>query len=137
MLRGVYQRAAVAIVLMGSLLAPFGTCLQPTQKAAHSCCSHASKSNQSVRTNCCTATAPLPAVVVATNLPGSAPMTVAQEFILFTERVPEIGGDSSALSACGHIHLKNLNLHFRIGSPGCVSLRLAVSPFADSRGVEE
>src|ERR1035438_1130182 len=85
MLRGVYQRAAVAIVLMGSLLAPFGTCLQPTLKAAHSCCSHASRSNQSVRTNCCTASAPLPAVVVAANLPGSAPMAVAQEFISLDE----------------------------------------------------
>jgi hypothetical protein len=85
MLRGDFQRAAVAIVLMGSLLAPFGTCLQPAQKAAHSCCSHASRSNQSVRTNCCTASAPLPAVVVAATLPGSAPMTVAREFISLDE----------------------------------------------------
>jgi hypothetical protein len=81
MLQGVFQRAAVAILLMGSLLAPSGICLQPAHKAAHSCCSHASKSHQSVKTNCCTASAPLPAVVVAPNLPGSAPMTVAQEFV--------------------------------------------------------
>jgi hypothetical protein len=85
MLRGGFRRAAVAIVLMGSLLAPFGICLQPAQKSAHSCCSHTSKSNQSVRTNCCIASAPLPALVVATNLPGSAPMTIAQEFISLDE----------------------------------------------------
>jgi hypothetical protein len=85
MRNGVFQRAAVAIVLMGAMLAPFGICLQPTHKAAHSCCSQASKSSQSVRTNCCTASAPLPAVVVAPNLPGSAPMTVAQEFISLDE----------------------------------------------------
>jgi hypothetical protein len=85
MLIGVYKRAAVAIVLMGSLLAPFGTCLQPAHKAAHSCCAPASRSSQSVRTNCCAASVPLPAVVVAPNLPGSAPMTVAQEFISLDE----------------------------------------------------
>ena len=56
---------------------------------------------------------------------------------MFTERVPAIRGDSSALSAYGRIQFKNLNLHFRTGSPGCVSLRPGVSPFADSRGVEE
>src|ERR1035438_8151286 len=96
MLRGVYQRAAVAIVLMGSLLAPFGTCLQPTLKAAHSCCSHASKSNQFVRTNCCTASAPLPAVVVAPNLPGSAPMTVVRAFVSLDE--PSSSSEFSVLS---------------------------------------
>src|ERR1017187_3407803 len=85
MLRGVFQRAAVAILLMGSLLAPSGICLQPAHKAAHSCCLHASKSHQSVRTNCCTASAPLPAIVVAPNLPGSAPMTVVRAFVSLNE----------------------------------------------------
>ena len=85
MLRGVFQRAAVAIVLMGSLLAPFGNCLQRTHKTAHGCCAPASESNKTAQTNCCTASAPLPAVVVAPNLPGSAPMTVAQELISLDE----------------------------------------------------
>jgi len=85
MLRGVFQRAAVAILLMGALLAPSGICLQPMHRAAHSCCSHASKSHQSVRTNCCTASAPLPAVVVAPNLPGSAPLMVVRAFISLDE----------------------------------------------------
>lgn len=87
MLIGVYQRAAVAIVLMGTMLAPIGICLQPTHKAAHSCCSHPSKSNQSVRTNCCTASAPLPAVVVTPKLSGVAPMTVARAFVSLNEPV--------------------------------------------------
>src|SRR5271157_3634480 len=85
MSRGVFQRAAVAIVLMGSLLMPSGNCLQPTHKAAHSCCLHASKSHQSVGTNCCTASAPLPAVAVAPNLPGSAPLTVVRVFVSLDE----------------------------------------------------
>jgi len=85
MLRGVFQRAAVAIVLMGALLAPFGTCMQRTHMGAHSCCSHASESRKTAQSNCCVASASLPAVVVAPNLPVSAPMTFAQEFISLDE----------------------------------------------------
>jgi hypothetical protein len=81
MLKGIFQRAAVAIVLMGALLAPFGTCLQRTHKTAHSCCLHTSESRNAAQPNCCIARAPLTAVLVAPNLPGSAPMTVAQDFI--------------------------------------------------------
>src|ERR1035437_3666692 len=81
MLRSVFQRAAVAIVLMGTLLAPFGTCLQRTHKAAHSCCAPASEPGNTARTNCCKTSAPLPAVVVAPNLPRTASFTVAQVFI--------------------------------------------------------
>jgi hypothetical protein len=85
MLRGAFQRAAVAIVLMATSLAPFGTCLQMKHKAAHSCCAPAADSSKTVQANCCTASAPLPAIVVAPNLPASAPMTVAQEFIASDE----------------------------------------------------
>lgn len=53
------------------------------------------------------------------------------------ERVPKTDGDSSALSAPGRIYLKNLNLHFRNGSPGCASLRPGASQRVNSRGVEE
>jgi len=81
MLRSVFQRAAVAIVLIGTLLAPLGTCLQRTHRTAHSCCAPASESNKTARTNCCKVSTPLPAVVVAPNLPGSAPMAAAREFI--------------------------------------------------------
>lgn len=85
MLRGAIQRAAVTIVLMGSLFAPFGICLQPAHKAPHDCCAPASKSGKTAQTNCCTASAPLAAAVVAPKLSGSAPMTVAQEFICLDE----------------------------------------------------
>jgi hypothetical protein len=82
---GVFQRAAVAIVLMGSLLAPFGSCLQRTHNTRHGCCAPASESNKTADTNCCAASAPLPAIVVAPSLPGSAPMTVAPEFVSLDE----------------------------------------------------
>src|ERR1035437_2950373 len=93
MLSGVFQRAAVAILLMGSLLAPLGTCLQRTHKTGHSCCSHASESSKTARTNCCTASTPLPAVVAAPDLLGPAPLTVAQEFISSNE--PSLSGELS------------------------------------------
>jgi hypothetical protein len=51
MVRCVFQWAAVAIILMGSLLAPSGMCLQSTPKVAHSCCLHRSGCDQSVRTS--------------------------------------------------------------------------------------
>ncbi len=115
MRNGVFQRTVVAIVLMVSFLVPSGICLQPAHKAAHSCCLRASKSHQSVGTNCCTASAPLPAVIAASSLPTSSSMTAAPGIpftpcFLFTERSTARDSEASALSACGRIHLKNLNL---------------------------
>lgn len=79
MLKGSFRRAAAAIILMGTLLAPFGNCLQRTHKTVHNCCAPASQS--SAQTNCCIASAPLPAVAVTPSLPGSTAITVEQEFI--------------------------------------------------------
>lgn len=96
MLQGVFQRSAVTIVLMGALLAPFGICLQPMHKAAHSCCSHASESNQSAQTNCCTASTPLSAVVVAPLLSGSASLIVVRAFVPLGE--PDSSSEFPVLS---------------------------------------
>lgn len=80
MLSGVFQRAAVAIVLMGAMLAPLGTCLHRMDKADHNCCAPASESARSARADCCTAGAPIPAVVTAGVNPATAPMIVAPAF---------------------------------------------------------
>jgi hypothetical protein len=85
MLQGVFQRAAVAILLIGSFLAPSGICLQPMHKAAHSCCVPASDSQKAARTDCCTAHAPLLAVLVSQDVPRSASMTIPWEFAAFDE----------------------------------------------------
>jgi hypothetical protein len=85
MLRGVFQRAAVAILLMGGLLAPNGICLGRTYHAAHSCCAPAPESSKTVQADCCTARAPLSAIVVAPNLSGPVAMAVAQVFVPTTE----------------------------------------------------
>jgi hypothetical protein len=82
MLRGFLRRAAVAILLMGALVAPLGVCLQPAHKTAHSCCAPESAQGNTMQMNCCVASAPLPGmVVVATELPGPAPVNVVQEFV--------------------------------------------------------
>jgi len=74
------QRATVAIVLMGTMLAPLGTCLHRTLNPAHSCCAPASTSGNTAQTNCCTARTPLQAIVVAPILPSPAPSAVEPEF---------------------------------------------------------
>jgi hypothetical protein len=79
MLKGALQRAAVAIVLMGTLSAPFGRCFLRTHESVHSCCAPAPE--PIAQTNCCIASAPLPAAVVTPNLPGPTAIVVAQEFI--------------------------------------------------------
>jgi hypothetical protein len=94
MLNGIFQRAAMAILLVGALLAPSGICLQQTQKAAHDCCAPASKSIPAAQNDCCTAKSTLPAFVAAPSLPAPAPVALPQEFL--SAQAPE---SPSALSA--------------------------------------
>jgi hypothetical protein len=82
---GFPQRAAVAIVLMGALLAPFGICLQRTQHTAHSCCSHASQTGKTAKPDCCTLREQSPAVLVAPVSAGSAPMVLVHAFFSASE----------------------------------------------------
>jgi len=87
MLQGVFQRAAVAIVLMGALAAPAETCLQPAHKAAHDCCVSMTETGASVQSNnCCAARPTLPAIVVAPAVTVSAPLIAARVFVGANER---------------------------------------------------
>jgi hypothetical protein len=85
MLRGVFQRGAMAILLVGALVMPSGICQPPTHnamgKTAHSCCPAATEPGTSLTTDCCIARATLPALVVAPELPGSAAVAVTREFV--------------------------------------------------------
>src|ERR1039458_1809087 len=92
---GFFLRATVAILLMGTMLAPLGTCLERTHKSAHSCCAPASAPDSTAQTNCCTAHTPLPAVVVAPTLPAPAPMAVEPEFIASHE-ISSVGAFSAS-----------------------------------------
>jgi hypothetical protein len=64
MLKGSFRRAAMAILMMGLMIAPLGICLQPAQKGAHSCCPEQSETHGSVQTNCCIVRTQLPATLV-------------------------------------------------------------------------
>jgi|ERR1035438_4671659 hypothetical protein len=75
----IFQRASLAIVLIGTMLMPFGTCLSIKQKTEHSCCASASETGKSAQTNCCVVRDQQPAVVVVTILPNPAPMAAAPE----------------------------------------------------------
>jgi hypothetical protein len=60
---GVLHRAGVAIVLMATLLLPYGRCQSPRRAAAHDCCAHDAAPVASVKANCCTVRSELPAIV--------------------------------------------------------------------------
>jgi hypothetical protein len=81
MLQGVFQRAAVSILLIGTLVAPAEICLQHAQKAGHACCVSMSKCSAIVQSNCCAVRPTQPAVIVAPALSGLTPLSDAQEFV--------------------------------------------------------
>jgi hypothetical protein len=97
MLEGSFLRATLAILLMASMLVPLGTCLQRIHKSAHSCCTSASVLDNPAQTNCCSARAPLPAVVVAPTLPAQASVDVEPEFIATSETTSAAAFSASAL----------------------------------------
>jgi hypothetical protein len=82
---GFFHRAMVAIVLIGTLLMPVGICLPHTHAhmAGHDCCDPAPE--HTAQTDCCVVHNPLSAIVVAPDLPGPAPLAVAQGFISSNE----------------------------------------------------
>jgi hypothetical protein len=77
---GVFQRASLAIVLIGTMFMPFGTCLQTRQKTGHSCCAHALGMGKTAQANCCVVRDQQPAVIVAPSFPNSVPMAAKPEF---------------------------------------------------------
>jgi hypothetical protein len=78
MVRGSLQRAAMAILLMGLIIAPLGICLHQSARGVHSCCMQ-TESSDSVRTNCCIVRVQLPATVAASAVPDSSPVEVLHE----------------------------------------------------------
>lgn len=62
MAKGVFHRAGVAIVLIATLLLPFGTCQPGARRASHDCCSHAAPV-ASLKADCCIVRSEMPAVV--------------------------------------------------------------------------
>ena|ERR1035441_155568 len=83
MLRGSFQRAAVAVLLMVALLAPFGTCRPISGASQHSCC--ASEQSATVGADCCIARPLLPAVVKERVLPDQMAFAVVLKVLPLAE----------------------------------------------------
>jgi len=91
------HRAGVAIVLIATLLLPYGKCQPPSRITAHDCCAHHSAPVASVKANCCTVRSELPAIVVERAIGKAAPATMAtslavaaQPAIRFEATVPAV-----------------------------------------------
>ena len=87
MLRGISQRTAVAITLIGVVLLLSGMSLLPAPRStAHSCCLHMSMPCGSSQASCCTAGPQIPPAAVTPAFPGLASIEVVQGFALAIDR---------------------------------------------------
>jgi hypothetical protein len=64
MVKGMLHRAGVAIVLIATLLVPYGRCQSPSRTGTHECCNQHSAPAASAKASCCTLRSELPAIVV-------------------------------------------------------------------------
>jgi hypothetical protein len=96
MLRGSFQRAAMAILLIGMMIAPFATCLQQGHKGAHSCCMPSERSH-SLRTNCCTVRTQLPATLAAPTLPRTSSLSAV--YVAFRREAMPVSFERPAVAA--------------------------------------
>jgi hypothetical protein len=78
MLRGLSQRTAVAVALVGVLLFLVGTCVLPAQHARHSCCSQMDIPCAPANASCCAASPQAPPAVVTSMFSGTTRMAAAQ-----------------------------------------------------------
>ena len=100
MVQGMLHRAGVAIVLIATLLAPYGRCQSPSRAAAHDCCGHHSAPVASLKANCCTVRSELPAIVVE---PGVLSPIAAHVSAAFVPAVaPAIALEATAIAAVAH-----------------------------------
>lgn len=89
MLRGLSQRTAVALALMGVLLISAGTCVLPAQQATHRCCQHMHMSMPCVPSNasCCTASPQTPPALVTPAFAGHDAVVIVQGFVSAGQRL--------------------------------------------------
>jgi hypothetical protein len=97
---GVFHRAAVAIVLIATLILPYGRCQSPGKGAGHDCCQHHSSPAASLKAGCCTMRSETPAIVAEKDLAND--MSAAAQ----NELVPAVAfkamSESAAIPAIPH-----------------------------------
>ena len=79
MVRVSFQRAAIAILLMGMMIEPLGICLQQSHKGAHSCCMQPESSN-CLQTNCCVVQTHPAAILPVPTPPITSPTVSVYEY---------------------------------------------------------
>ena len=106
MVQGMLHRAGVAIVLMATLLVPYGRCQAPNRTAGHECCMRHAAPAASLKASCCTVRSEIPAIVVERAVPNpnammlqptpvaiAAPAAISMKFVVppFLEHSPPPG----------------------------------------------
>jgi hypothetical protein len=99
MAQGVLHRAGVAIVLVATLLLPYGRCQAPARAASHDCCVH-SAPMATAGTNCCIVRSQLPAIVVERAAPVSQRLVSAVFVVPPAE--PAMRFETTAEAAVAH-----------------------------------
>jgi hypothetical protein len=100
MVHGMLHRAGVAIVLIVTLLAPYGRCQSPSRAFRHECCKQHSAPAASVKANCCTVRNELPAIVVERAVP--CPIAVHLSAAFLPAAASAITFEASAIAAVVH-----------------------------------
>jgi hypothetical protein len=80
MLRGIGQRTAVAITLVGVLLLSVATCVLPAQPTTHRCCMHMSMPCEG-KADCCKVSPQIPPATVTPLFSGFASNNVTEDFL--------------------------------------------------------
>ena len=81
LMQGIFQRAGVVVLLIASLLAPYGRCQSPGRTTSHACCVQDSAPKASVTGNCCIVRSQLPAVVEERPALGPTALPATPDFV--------------------------------------------------------
>jgi hypothetical protein len=81
LMQGIFQRAGVLVLLIASLLAPYGRCQSPGRTTSHTCCVQDSTPKASVTGNCCIVRSQLPAVLEERPALGLTAVPATPEFV--------------------------------------------------------
>lgn len=84
MIRRALHRAAVAIVLMATVLAPYGSCRAQIRAAAHDCCPRAASHAPLVKQDCCVTRASFPAMITERAASNPTPLLPLHSFVAVT-----------------------------------------------------
>jgi hypothetical protein len=113
MMRGINQRTAVAITLIGVVMLLSGMSLLPASPTAtHSCCLRMNMACESSQASCCTAGPQVPPASVTPAFLGMASVEVVQSFTLAIDRPDSRDAAATAV------------VPFQSPPPGAFSLRI-------------